>query len=227
MQFALFHSPLVGPTTWRWVAGSLVAAGHEVTVPDLRDAAVTGDPDAMIAAAATAIPRGWSTPVLVGHSGFGSILPPVADRLGERSPKIVFVDAGLPPCEGPAMPSADLLDHLRTLAVNGVLPKWSTWWGEGAMEMLVPADDRRAELEAEMPEIPLAFFESPFDLPEGWCQMRGFFLLLSEPYRDDAMRARSLGWPTVDRLGGHLDIVNDPDRIAHMIVELIVPRGVV
>jgi hypothetical protein len=220
MQFALFHSPLVGPTTWRWVAGSLVAAGHEVAVPDLRDAAVAGDPGVMIAAAAAAIPCGWSTPVVVGHSAFGPILPSVAERLGGHSLRIVFVDAGLPPCEGPTTPNADVLDHLRQLAVDGVLPKWSTWWGEGVMETLVPAVDRRVELEAEMPEIPLAFFESPFEVPEGWCQTRGSYLLLSEPYRDDAKRARSLGWPTVDRLGGHLDIANDPDRIAGMIVEL-------
>lgn len=88
------------------------------------------------------------------------------------------------------------------------------------MEMLVPAVDRRVELEAEMPEIPLAFFDAGFDVPEGWCQARGSFLLLSEPYRDDAERARSLRWPTVDRLGGHLDIANYPDRIARIILEL-------
>lgn len=220
MQFALFHSPLVGPTTWRWVAGSLVAAGHDVAVPDLRDAAVSGDPHLLIAAAATALPRRWPTPVLVGHSGFGSILPSVAERLGGRALRIVFVDAGLPPCEGPVTASADFLDQLRGLAIDGVLPKWSTWWGEGVMEMLVPAEDRRAALDAEMPEIPLAFFESAFDVPDGWCQTRGSFLQLSEPYREDAERAHSLGWPTVDRPGGHLDIVNDPDGIARTIVEL-------
>jgi hypothetical protein len=86
--------------------------------------------------------------------------------------------------------------------------------------MLVPAVDRRVELEAEMPEIPSRFFEAPLDVPEGWCQARGSFLLLSEPYRDDAERARLLRWPIVDRLGGHLDIANDPDRIARIIVEL-------
>src|ERR671918_2811694 len=100
MQFALFHSPLVGPVTWRWVAGSLVATGHDVAVPDLRDAAVTGDPDVMIAAAATAIPRGWSTPVLVGHSGFGSILPSVVQRLGGATVRVSFVAAGLSPRGG-------------------------------------------------------------------------------------------------------------------------------
>jgi hypothetical protein len=220
MEFALFHSPLVGPATWRWVAGSLVDAGHEVVVPDLRDGALTGDPHIVVAAAAAAIPRGWSAPVLVGHSGFGSVLPSVAGRFRGGSPRIVFVDAGLPPCEGPATAGDEFLDQLRALAVDGVLPKWSTWFGEGVMETLVPADDRRTELEAEIPEIPLAFFESPIEVPDGWCQMQAFFLLLSELYRADAERARSLGWPTVDRLGGHLDIVTDPAPIARTLVDL-------
>lgn len=78
-----------------------------------------------------------------------------------------------------------------------------------------------------MPEIPLAFFESAFDVPASWCRTRGSFLLLSEPYRGDAERACALGWPTRERLGAHLDIVNDPDHIADAIVglgELTGPR---
>jgi len=220
VKFALFHSPLVGPATWRWAADLLVASGHDAVVPDLRGAAATGDPHVMIAAAVAAIPPGWSTPVLVGHSGFGSILPSVAERLGGQSPRMVFVDAGLPPCEGSATPSADFLDHLRGLAVDGVLPRWSTWWGEGVMEALVPRLDRRVELESEMPEIPLAFFESAIHVPEGWCHAGGSFVLLSAPYRDDAERASKLGWPMVQRLGGHLDIASDPDRIVSAILEL-------
>ena len=39
-------------------------------------------------------------------------------------------------------------------------------------------------------------------------------------WTDNAERARSLRWPTVDRLGGHLDTANYPDRIAGIIVEL-------
>ena len=220
MQFALLHSPLVGPTTWRWVAAALRAVGHDAEVPDLRDAAMTGTPEALIAEAVAAIPPGWSTPIVVGHSGAGFIVPSVAERLGARSARIVFVDAGLPPCEGQATPSADFLDQLRTLAIEGRLPKWSTWWGEGVMEVLVPAADRRAELEAEMPEIPLAFYESPLEVPVGWCETPGSFLLLSESYRDDADRARALGWPTIEHLGSHLDIVNDAGAISHELIEL-------
>jgi hypothetical protein len=79
------------------------------------------------------------------------------------------------------------------------------------METLVRDADRRLELEAEMPANPLVFFESSMEVPEGWCETRGAFLLLSESYRGDAERSRTLGWPTVERLGGHLDIVNDAD----------------
>lgn len=214
------HSPLVGPATWRWVAEALVSARQEVIVPDLRDAAVTGDPEAVIATAVAALPSRWEAPVVVGHSGAGSILPSVAAQLRASSPKLVFVDAGLPPCQGAATPGAPFLDYLRTLVSDGLLPRWSASWGDGVMETLVPDVDRRSALEAEIPEIPLAYFESPLDVPDGWCQIPGSFVLLSEPYRSDAERSRALGWPTVERLGGHLDIVNDPAGIARTIIEL-------
>jgi hypothetical protein len=41
------------------------------------------------------------------------------------------------------------------------------------MEMLVPAIDRRVELEAEMTRITLAFFESPSGLPNGGARSPG------------------------------------------------------
>lgn len=112
------------------------------------------------------------------------------------------------------------LDRLRSLSVDGALPRWSTWWGDTLMRTLVPDDVRRADVEAEMLEVPLAFYESAVDLPSGWDQGRGAYVLLSEAYRDDALRARSLGWPLIERLGGHLDIVNDPDAIARAVIEL-------
>lgn len=218
MEFALVHSPLVGPRTWRWVAEVLSAAGHGVVVPDLRAAALTGRPQEFIAAAASAVPLAWSRPVLVGHSGAGFFLPSIGEAVDAA--KLVFVDAGLPSREGPGSVGGDFLDRLRSLAVDGVLPRWSTWWGDTLMRTLVPDDVRRAEFEAEMPEVPLAFYESAVDLPGGWEAGRGAYVLLSEAYCDDAVRARSLGWPLIERLGGHLDLVNDPDAIAQSVTEL-------
>ncbi|MGH9212860.1 MAG: hypothetical protein ACRD2C_19650 [Acidimicrobiales bacterium] len=89
------------------------------------------------------------------------------------------------------------------------------------MELLVPDRGRREEVEAEVPEVPLAFYEIAMRLPVGWCDVAGAFLLLSEPYRADADRARSLGWPVIERLGNHLDIVSDADSVAHELIEIV------
>lgn len=212
MEFVLVHSPLVGPRTWRWVAEALSAAGHVVVVPDLRAAALAGRPGGFIVAGTSGVPSAWSRPVLVGHSGAGFFLPSIGEALDAT--QLVFVDAGLPPREGPATVGGDFLDQLRSFSVDGALPRWSTWWGDTLMRTLVPDEVRRADVEAEMPAVPLAFYESVVDLPNGWDEGRGAYMLLSEAYRDDAVRARSLGWPVIERLGGHLDIVNDPDAIA-------------
>lgn len=218
MELLLVHSPLVGPTTWRWVAAALAAAGHDAVVPDLRASAVTGRPQAVVDEAAAATPSGWTEPVVVGHSGAGFLVPSIADRLGAA--QTVFVDAGLPPTTGPASAGADILDGLRTMAVDGTLPRWSTWWGPDVMRALVPHDARRARVEAELPEVPLAFYEVAMELPSDWSRRQSSFLLLSEAYRADADRARALGWSLTERVGGHLDIVSAPEVITPLIIEL-------
>ena len=117
-------------------------------------------------------------------------------------------------------PRADILDRLRVLAVDGTLPKWSTWWGPDVMRALIPDDTRRAQVDAELPEVPIAFYELTVELPTDWPRRSSSFLLLSEAYRADADRARSLGWSLTERLGGHLDIVSAPEAVAPLIVDL-------
>jgi hypothetical protein len=213
----LVHSPLVGPATWRGVAEVLASFGHSVDVPDLRDAAQSGDPVKFISAAQSAVSPDIG--IVVGHSGAGFFLPSIAASR-EQLPTLVFVDAGIPPSEGTATASADFLDQLRSMAVNGMLPRWSRWWGEGVLERLVPNQGLRSEIEAELLEVPLAFYETPVTVPDGWRTAPGGFLLLSEIYRADAATAMSLGWPTVELLGTHLDVVNHPDAIAHALIGL-------
>jgi hypothetical protein len=68
--------------------------------------------------------------------------------------------------------------------------------------------------------VPLEFYETSVTLPDGWCSVRGGFVLLSEGYRPDAATAVSLGWPTVELLGAHLDLVNHPDAVAQALTRL-------
>lgn len=219
MRFVLLHSPLVGPATWRWVAEALRASGHHVAVPDLRRAAVSGEPLAVVRAARQ--PTSTDPTVLVGHSGAGFFLPSIAADLGAPARALVFADAGLPPCAGHATAGADAHERLDGLARDGILPKWSTWWGEGVMDALVPDRTRRAEIEAELPEIPLTLYEAPLSQPVGWCDTPSGYLLLSDAYRRDTDRASTLGWPVIEHLGTHLDIVNHPEPLARHLVELV------
>ena len=219
MRFLLLHSPLMGPTTWRWLAEELQAGGHDITAPDLRAAAVSGEPLAVVRAALE--PRAKDPTVVVGHSGAGFFLPSVAAHLAALVYGLVFVDAGLPPCAGEATLGADLLEQLRPMTRDGMLPRWSTWWGEGVMEALVPNAARRSEIEVELPEVPLAFFETSMTQPVGWCDTPAGFLLLSDAYRQDADRARSLSWPVIEDVGNHLDLVNRPESLARHILELM------
>jgi pimeloyl-ACP methyl ester carboxylesterase len=220
-MFLLLHSPVVGPATWRWVARSLTALRQPTAVPDLRDAASSGRFDIFIQSAAAAAPSDWPRVVVVGHSGAGPILPSVAEVLGARASTVVFVDAGLPPCTGDATVGGEFLTHLRQLADDGRLPRWSTWWGSGTMRTLVPDANRRASIEEELREVPLSLFESRVVVPERWCESSSAaYLLLSAAYREDADRARALGWPVVERLGGHLDTVIHPDPIAEVLVDV-------
>ncbi len=218
MRFVLVHSPLVGPATWNWVAEELQALGHDVAVPDLTAAAQAGEPRAFVDAARSSVTAG--TDAVVGHSGAGFFLPHVAASQ-DWPIRLLFVDAGVPPCTGTTTASADYLEQLRHLAVDGVLPRWSRWWGDNALERLVPETRRRDPVDAELPEVPLAFYETAITMPEEWCRdLPGAFVLLSDSYREDAARAKSLGWTVTERLGAHLDIVNAPDDIARILVQL-------
>jgi Alpha/beta hydrolase family len=229
----LVHSPVTGPSTWRWVADSLRARGHQVIVPavapPITSAAAFADAVADAIAAQLAglarplsLPQGGDRPVLVGHSGAGPVLPLIAARL--PAARLVFVDADVPPDAGDAelMP-AQYLEPLRSLAVNGMLPRWSEWFGPDTMRELIPDDARRAIVCAELPELPLSYFEARVPVPPGWAGGGGGYVLLSEAYEEAAAAAAARGWPVERRMGAHLDLVTRPDQIARAI--LLVARS--
>jgi hypothetical protein len=223
VRFVLVHSPVVGPSTWRWVAETLRSAGHDVVVPDLVGAAATGAPDVFAAGVVACCGSGDDT-VVAAHSGAGAVLPSVIANLIVRPRRVVFVDAGLPPCAGRFTAGGGFLPTLRGLATAGVLPRWSQWWAPEMLAKLVPDPGRRNVIEVELPRIPLAWYEATIEVPPGWCRAADCaYVLLSDAYRDDAARAAELGWQVVERPGTHLDIVSDDLAIAEILVRFIDP----
>jgi pimeloyl-ACP methyl ester carboxylesterase len=219
VKFVLIHGQPVGPTTWHWVAEALTSAGHGVVVPDLRQAAMSGQPAEVVREAVAACPS--DTDVVVGHSGAGLLMPAIANSLSMAvCPRLVFVDAAIPDCEGVARLNPDAADLLRPLAVEGVLPPWSVWWGEGAVERMIPDTEMRDRVVAELPELPMTLFDGALPVPAGWCKWPWDYLLLSEEMRGEAERARSLGWSVVEDVGNHLDVVNRADQVAADLVRI-------
>lgn len=222
--FVLVHSPIVGPATWLPVADALRAEGRRVVVPTLLDVARSAPPrwQAVVAAIERGLPGVLSKHViLVAHSGAGHLLPVVGAHLDATIVAYVFVDAGVPPLDGTTTAASDsFLSVLETLAENGNLPPWSTWWGPGAMEKLVPDATLRAAIEAELPHMPLRYFTEEIPVPAGWADTPSGYLQFSDPYHDDAATAAERGWPVHRIEGQHLHLVVDPDAVAEAVVAL-------
>jgi hypothetical protein len=223
--FVLVHSPLVGPGTWSRVAKELSERDHHTVVPSLVDGATTGSwrvcVDAVAAQAQT-----FEAPVLVGHSGAGPLLPLIADGLKIKPAQLVFVDAPLPPSSGEtALVPAEFKERLRALTHDdGMLPKWSEWFGPDAMRALIPDDELRAAIVDELPRVPLSYFDAFVAMPDAWTVRRAAYILLSDIYREDAAEAAARGWPVIQLPGAHLDIVTRPTEIADALVELTATR---
>jgi pimeloyl-ACP methyl ester carboxylesterase len=226
MVFVLVHSPLVGPSTWSPVARELERRGRQAVVPSLLQPA--GAPTRYwrndVEAARDAVQTLSDPIVLVGHSGGGLLLPVIADAIAPPVSGLILVDSGLPARTGEtSLVPPSFLDHLRTLAVGGMLPPWSTWWGEDAMRDLVPDEALRTALVREMPSLPLAYFEQRIPSPTGWDRMPCGYLLLSDAYREPAVEARERGW-RVEAISGaqHLHIAVAPEAVTDSLIRLAV-----
>jgi hypothetical protein len=91
------------------------------------------------------------------------------------------------------------MSQLRALASDGMLPRWSSWFGEEAMRELVPDDRLRKALEDQMPRLPLSYFEAIVSVPDGWdARPCAYLLLAGEPYGESAAEARARGWPVAE-----------------------------
>jgi pimeloyl-ACP methyl ester carboxylesterase len=222
--FVLVHSQLVGPTAWAPVARELEQRGHHAVVPSLLEAAGADPSDwrRAVGAVRASVPVEADPVILVGHSGGGLLLPAIAGSIDRTVSILIFVDSDVPARTGetPLMPAA-FLDELRPLAADGVLPPWSTWFGDEAMRDLVPDDALRAKLTEEMPSLPLSFFGQHIPSPPGWERIPCAYLLLSDAYRVAAAEARERAW-VVDEIPGaqHLHIAVEPVVVTDKLLQL-------
>jgi len=209
-SWLLVHPPLLGPAVLQPLAAELRQRGREVAVPDLRSAVATapGWPQRWISAAAAAGPA----EVVVGFSEAGIVLPAVAAAVGAR--RAVWLDAVLPAGAWPD----DVRELTAPLVRDGRIADWTTWWGPDAMTGLLPDERLRAAVLAEGHELPADFYDVAVPVPDRWPDDDVRYVHLSPAYAAEAAAARARGWTVVgDGAGEHLDVANDPARVADLI----------
>jgi pimeloyl-ACP methyl ester carboxylesterase len=224
--FVLVHSPLLGPATWRPVARRLAQRQRRAIVPSLLGIATAPLPRwrSCVEAAAKAT-EGLENPViLVAHSGSGPLLPAIGAGVPAAVAAMIFVDAALPAL-GPTTELAppETLARLRDRAVDGLLPRWSTWFEEDLMRELLPDQADRAAVERELPTLPVAYFEETVPNPDGWDRVPCAYLRLSQAYDEAAADASRRGWRAGSLDGHHLSIVAAPNAVADALIRLAEP----
>jgi pimeloyl-ACP methyl ester carboxylesterase len=213
----LIHSPFLGPATWQSTARALEREHRRVHVPSLLTVAQSAPPywpagvDSIIRAAVD------EPVILVPHSNAGLYVPAVVEALGEQVRGVVFIDAALPGVGRYTAP-----DFLRTLSTaDGLLPRWTSWWDDDDVAALFPDAHVQAEIEAEQPRMPLAYYDHlPPPAPHDWAALPVGYIWFGKPYDKGAEQAARQDWPTAHLPGNHLQMLTDPDAVAAAILEM-------
>jgi hypothetical protein len=217
VKLLLLHPPLLSPAVFRRLVPLLVEAGHEVQVPRLRFDQVDRWWQQAGQAAVAAMP---AAEAVVAYSGAGVLVPVVVAALPSAR-AVVLVDAVLPAAAGATRTSAELREMVRQLAVDGVLPPWTSWWAPQELADVLPDPHDCAILAEEAPALPEAFYDVPVPAPPGWePQIRGY-LHLSPAYQDAAAQAHQRGWHTRELPGQHLDPLTRPAAVAAALLPML------
>jgi hypothetical protein len=220
VKLVLLHSPLTGQSVWQNLAPLFWARGFDVLVPDYRGV-LSGPPPYYPALIQSIAAQARKADVLVAHSGAGALVPALVSAMPPRA--AIFMDVLLPHpgrCWFDTVPEATRV-HLRGLESGGHLPPWNRWWPAGTLEAMLPGIAVREAFMAELPSLPLGYFEErapDISLPEKFpCA----YLQLSSGYDTEAREARSLGWPAQRLTRNHLAMLTHPDDVAHELYSLV------
>lgn len=225
--YYLIHSPLVGRLTWTLVADEMGQRGLDIFVPTLIDSPDSKEPfwkqhAESISQALKNIPKDTSI-TLVAHSGAGPLLPAIAQSLANPVSAYVFVDAGIP------RNGATRLDLMKSedpewaagfqkeLERGELFPTWSM----DDLEEVIPDENLRKQLVAELRPRGLSFFTEPLPVFDGWPDAPCIYILFSAPYQRNAAQARQAGWSTTELEAGHFHMLVDPKAVTDTIVEAV------
>ena len=215
------HSPLVGPSTWSPTA-EVRRIGFRCAVPDMTRVAAAGAvlPEVRrrprMFSRAAAIPSCWSDTAAPGHC--------YRDRRCRRRPnagrRFRGCDASHPALSWFDTAPPALRRELLGMVSSGLLPPWHRWFPPGVIEELVPQLALRREFVAEIPRLPVAYFEAG----AGDACVGDPPVCISAVERRLRSRGRRSRTPWL--LGGpqgldHLRMLTAPESVAELVVQTV------
>jgi hypothetical protein len=219
-DLVLIHSPLVGSAFFEPLAVELRRRGWTCHAPTARrdpaeEVRWSDWPDGLRDALSDV-----HGAILVGHSAAGMLLPALAQKV--RASGLIFVDATIPPAAGSTPPvEAGFMKFVRELpAIDGRLPRWSEWWGKGAIAALMPDERTLQGFEEDLPRLSLDWFADAVETP-AWAGLRAGYIQLSARFAETAADARARGWPVVAVQGTHLHPLLAPVETADAIEAVV------
>ena len=224
VTFVLIHSPLVGPFTWELVRRELTQRHIDVVVPPLIDRPDSTQPywqqhASSVAQGLDRIPHDHRL-VLVAHSGAGPLLPVIRQVLPHSIGGYVFVDAGLPRNGLSRLDLMKLQDQVWAADFQQALLRGERFpdWTSDALADIIPAENLRRQLLAELQPRSWPFFIEPIPVFHAWPDAACAYIQFSPPYAWDAQQAKSIGWPVREVNAGHFHMLVDPRSVADWIV---------
>ena len=229
--YVLIHSPLVGGLTWTLFAEQMRQRGQSVFVPILCDLKISKDPywkqhAESVAQALVNIPPETNV-ILVAHSGAGPLLPAIRQHIPNPIHAYVLVDAGIPRDRATRLDLMTSEDpewakrFEESLQSGEQFPNWSS----DDLREIVPDENLRKRLVAEIHPRGLEFFTEPIPVFHGWPDAPCVYIQFSAPYESPAAQAREAGWATCELRAGHFHMLVDALAVADIILNAVIKQS--
>src|SRR5207248_8330023 len=118
--------------------------------------------------------------------------------------------------------SKEAAEAFRRAAVNELLPTWT----EDDLVDHIPDEQVRRRFVSELRPLPLAVYEEPLLVFQGWPDAPCGYLLFSPLYDGPAEEAQKAGWPFAKIEAGHFHMLVDPVVVADALIALSKQMGV-
>jgi pimeloyl-ACP methyl ester carboxylesterase len=235
--FVLVQGAWVGGWYWKRVRSRLQAQGHEVFTPTLtgladRSHLLTPDVNLETHIMDVANLIRWeelSDIVLCGHSYGGCVITGVADRLPDRIRSLVYLDAFV-------LQDGENLAQHAPAAVYSQLMEGAQNVGDGWKIPPIPPEAFNVNagdvewIKRQYTMQPIGCFEQRIKLTGGIEQIEDVTFILatgfidSSPFPPFYERAKAKGWKTRTLTGGHVVMLDQPDQVARILVEIAEAR---